>query len=144
MACKLNHSSGKRIHLPLSLTVHKVHRLINKPLLGLLSSLTVLRLCDPFIRPHGVTLPKTTFVIFTSTRSLNLIFHFYKCNVWSKCVLSAMFHASAHKMAYFRFLPHLLGFQTAASFKGHLHVVATLKRRKDSVHSFQITTSERL
>jgi len=75
---------------------------------------------------------------------LNLIFHFYKCYIWSKFIRSAVFHASANKMAYFSFVPHLLGFQRAASFKGHLRVVTTLKRRKDSVDSFQINRNERL
>ena len=54
-------SKKHRINLPFSLTVLKVHRLINKPLLGLSSSLTVLRLCDPCIGPYSVTFPKTTF-----------------------------------------------------------------------------------
>lgn len=60
--------------------------------------------------------------------------------IYKQCV----FHASANKMAYFGFVPHLLGFQKAASFKGHLRVATTLKRMTDSVHSFQITTIERL
>lgn len=42
-----------------------------------------------------------------------------------------MFDAAANKMAYFTFVPHLLGFQTARSFKGHLRVVTTLKIKKD-------------
>jgi len=58
-------------------------------------------------------------------------FPFIKATFGQNLYEVAMFHAAAIKMAYFIFVPHLLGFQTVASFKDHLHVVRTLKRRKD-------------